>query len=158
MNSFLPSTPWKPSPLVSVVTPPVFTAVEDIEMVRSASHEREQQQPVEQSVHTPHRPNEIVEAAALIALEHTLHEKQRQVEHCVRVLKREKEQRRVLEECAFVPPHELQKLRAHIQSISKLVMKLVRHLDQNIEKLMVQFIGNRWARNCDTCWKGSNKT
>ena len=35
-----------------------------VEMVRSASHEREQQQTVEQSVHTLHRPDEIVEAAA----------------------------------------------------------------------------------------------
>ena len=41
-----------------------FTAVEAVEMVTSPSHEREWLQPVEQSVHTLHRPDEIVEAAA----------------------------------------------------------------------------------------------
>ena len=41
-----------------------FTAVEAVEMARSASHERERLHPVEQSVHTPHHPDEIVEAAA----------------------------------------------------------------------------------------------
>ena len=49
-------------------------------------------------------------------LENVLQEKQRQVDHCVRVLKRESEKIRVLEERADVPPHELQKLRSHIQS------------------------------------------
>ena len=70
--------------------------------LRSASHEREQLQTVEKSVHTRHRPDEIVEVAALSALENALHEKRRQVEHCVRVLNRGKEKMRVLEECAVV--------------------------------------------------------
>ena len=43
-------------------------------------------------------------------------------------------------------------------SISKLVMKLVRRLDQKIEKLMVQFIGSRWVRSCDTCFKNEEDT
>ena len=49
-------------------------------------------------------------------LENVLHERQRRVDHCVRVLKREKEKLRVLEERGVVPPHELQSLRSHIQS------------------------------------------
>ena len=63
-----------------------------------------------------HRPDEIVEAAALSVVENVLHERQRRVDHCVRVLKREKEKLRVLEERGVVPPHELQSLRSHIQS------------------------------------------
>ena len=74
----------------------------------SSSHEREKLQPVEQSVHALHRPDKTVEAVALNALEHALHEQQRQIDHCVRELEREKEKMRVLEECEVVPPHELQ--------------------------------------------------
>ena len=57
-----------------------------------------------------------------------LHEKQRQVDHCVRVLKGEKENMRVLEECAVVPPHELQSQRSHIQSGKDAMTDAVRDL------------------------------
>ena len=39
-------------------------------------------------------------------LENVLHERQRRFDHCVQVLKREKEKLRVLEESGVVPPHE----------------------------------------------------
>ena len=49
-------------------------------------------------------------------LENVLHERQRRVDHCVRVLTREKEKLWVLEERGVVPPHELWSLRSQIQS------------------------------------------
>ena len=55
-------------------------------------------------------------AQALSVLENVFHERQRWFDHCVHVLKREKEKLRVLEERGVVFPHELQSLRYHIQS------------------------------------------
>ena len=51
---------------------------------------------------------------ALSVLEFVLHERQRQFDQCVQVLKREKEKLRVQEERG--PPHEQESLRSHIQS------------------------------------------
>ena len=55
----------------------------------STSHEREQQQ---------------LEAVALNVVENVFHEDQREVDRCVRVLKREQEKARVLEERAVQHP------------------------------------------------------
>ena len=76
----------------------------------------------------PHRPDEIVEAAALSVLENVFHERQRRVDHCVQVLEREKEKLRVLEERGVVPPHKLQSLRSHIQSGKDAMADAVRDL------------------------------
>ena len=39
-----------------------------------------------------------------------------EVDRCVLVLKREKEKLRLLEECSFVPPRDLEELRRHTQT------------------------------------------
>ena len=83
---------------------------------------------------SPHRPDEIVGAAAS-ALENVLHEKQRRVDHCVRVLKREKEKLRGLEERGVVPPHELLSLRSHIQSGEDAMADAVRELKKCNQQL-----------------------
>ena len=74
------------------------------------------------------RPDKIVEAAALSVLENVLHERQRLVDHCVQILKREKEKLRVLEERGVVPPHEFQSRRSHIQSGKDAMADAVRDL------------------------------
>ena len=65
---------------------------------------------------------------ALNVLENVLHERQRRFDHCVQVLKREKEKLRVLEERGVVPPHELQSLRSHFQSGKNAIADAVRDL------------------------------
>ena len=98
---------------------PHITAVPAIVHV-STSHEREQRQ---------------LEAAALSVLGNVLHEKKRDVHHCERVLKREQEKLRVLEERAVIPPHELQSLRSHIQSGKDAMAVAVRDLYEGQQQL-----------------------
>ena len=50
-------------------------------------------------------------------------------------LKREKKKMRVNEECAVVPPHELQKLRSHIQSGKDATADAVRDLYERRQQL-----------------------
>ena len=45
-----------------------------------------------------------------------MHQQQVAVDRCVPVLKREKEQLWLLEECSLVSPRELEELRRHIQT------------------------------------------
>ena len=113
---------------------PQITVVPVIDHV-STSHEREQLLPAKQCVHTPHRPDEIVEAAALSVLENVLHEKHCQLDHCVRALKCEQEKLRVLEERGVVPPHEVQSLRSHIQSGKDAMAGAMRDLYEGQQQL-----------------------
>ena len=56
-------------------------------------------------------PNEVPlqeHVQALSVPEHVFHERQRRSDHCVQVLKREKEKLRVFEERGVVLPHEFQ--------------------------------------------------
>ena len=56
------------------------------------------------------------ELSALEFLQNITHEKQVEVDRCVPVLKREKEKLRLLEECSFVPPHDLEELRRAVRA------------------------------------------
>ena len=67
-------------------------------------------------------------------LGNVLHEKQRRVDHCVRVLKREKEKLRGLEERGVVP-HELLSPRSHIQSGKDAMADAVRDLYERNQQL-----------------------
>ena len=51
------------------------------------------------------------ELSALESLQNDIHKKQMEVDRRVLVLKREKDKLRLLEECSFVPPHDLEVLR-----------------------------------------------
>ena len=129
-------TPWKPSPLVSALTPPglvnpqcSFTAAEAVEIVRSASHEREQLQPVKQSVHTHHRPDEIVEAAACECARKRPPTKSNV--RSITVYGHSSVRKRrcgCLRNVLLFLPHELQKLRSHIQSGKDAMADAVRDL------------------------------
>ena len=55
------------------------------------------------------------ELSALKTLQNVFHEKHMEVDRYVLVLKREKEKLRLLGECSFVPPHDLEVLRRHVQ-------------------------------------------
>ena len=58
----------------------------------------------------------VIEPSSLEALQNMIHEKQVEVDRCVRVLKRETEKLRLLEECSFVLPRDLEELRRVIQT------------------------------------------
>ena len=110
--------------------------------------------PSRRGVHTRWRPDEIVEAASS-ALENALHDKRRQAKHCVRELKREKEKMHVLEECAVVLAHELQKQRSHIQSGMDDMADAVRDLHecrQQLRRRRLQWHSDR-AGDCLGCLK-----
>ena len=51
------------------------------------------------------------ELTSLESLQHIIHEKQVEVDRCVRVLKRDTEKLRLLEKCSYVPPRDLEELR-----------------------------------------------
>ena len=104
-----------------IPVPPIVE--ETVDLVPVSPHERLHLREL-----SHHRPDEIVEAAALSVLENVLHERQRRVDHCVRVLKREKEKLRVLEVRGVVPPHELHSLRSHIQSAKDAMAHVMRDL------------------------------
>ena len=96
------------TPVLVVFHPVPSPVTEYVASTISTSHEREQLQPDESNVSIhPIVQNEVAEAAAVSFLGKVLHEKQRQLDHCVRELKREKEKLRRLEERGVVPPHEL---------------------------------------------------
>ena len=54
--------------------------------------------------------------SALESLQNVIHEKQMEVDRCVLVLKRAKDTLRLLEECSFAPPRDLEELRRAIQA------------------------------------------
>ena len=61
-------------------------------------------------------PAPVIEPSALEALQNIIHEKQVEVDRCVQMLKRETEKLRLLEECSFAPPRDLEELRRAIQA------------------------------------------
>ena len=116
-----------------IVDIPVPSIVEEIaEVVQFIPQERLQQRTLEQIVGVPvpqvveeqldaEETTQFVDEpsseglSALEFLQSTIHEKQVEVDCCVPVLKREKEKWRLLEECSFVPPRDLEELRRNIQ-------------------------------------------
>ena len=98
---------------------PQITVVLAIDHV-STSHEREQLQ---------------LDAADFSVLESVFHEKEREVDRWIRVLKREQEKLRVLEARDVVLLHEPQCLRSYIQSGKDAMAVAVRDLYESQQQL-----------------------
>ena len=113
---------------------PVPHSVEEIEEVVQIIQER---------VHGTRRlavsfsvPPPVVEDVTpeLESLQNVIHEKQIEVDRCVIVLKRGKEKLRLLEECSFVRPHELEELRRHIPTGKDVMAAAMRDLQACCEQ------------------------